>query len=463
MTKTGLIIAAGAGTRLANKQRIHKTLRKVAGLPLLRRIILSAHRGGLERIVIVVGFQKEQIIEYVESQEWPVQIDFAVNEEWKKSNGVSVLAAKDHIKENFVLMMADHIFDSNTLRGLCEEGLGTMHAKLAIDYKTHQIFDEDDATKVLVKDGQIVAINKVLKEFNAIDTGMFLMSPVIFDALEKAKVDGDCSLSQGIQTLSETGKMGVYDIGAAYWQDVDTKEALRNAEKVLVRSCRKDTDGFISRNFNRYISGFISSFLVKTPLTANQVTYMITVLGLLSGYYAAGGTYGTYLVAAFLFVATSILDGVDGEMARLRMTQSKFGQWLDTASDNLTYVVFFVGTVLGLIKRQDTYVVVAGPMAIVGVIFLVAAMVLFLKRHSDSGSFVAIQQNLANDQNSALSSFASKIGFVIKRDFFASAFFFFALFDKASWVLISVALAANIAWMIILKKALEPVKVSASS
>ena len=206
-TTTGLIIAAGAGTRLADDRYDDpKPLRKVCGIPLLRRTILSASKAGLTKIYIVVGFQKEKIKAYVKKRKWPVEVVFIENDDWKKSNGISVLKAKEHINENFVLMMSDHIFDYNSLKDFLHEGLGAFHAKLAVDYKIHQIFDKDDATKVVVKNSKIIEIEKNLVEYNAVDTGLFLLSPVIFDALEEAMHDGDCSLSDGIRSLSGKGK-----------------------------------------------------------------------------------------------------------------------------------------------------------------------------------------------------------------------------------------------------------------
>ncbi|MBU0504697.1 MAG: NTP transferase domain-containing protein [bacterium] len=452
-TTTGLIIAAGAGTRLNSTAKTPKPLRKVSGLPLLKRIILTAHRGGLKRIVIVVGFQKERIMAYVKKNKWPVAIEFVDNPDWKRSNGLSVLAAKDVIKENFVLMMSDHIFDPQTLTNLVAHGLGPLKACLAVDYKTHQIFDKDDATKVLVKDNKIVAIEKALVTYNAIDTGLFLLSPSIFKALDDAKKDGDASLSDGIRTLSNNGEMGVFDIGGAFWQDVDTPESLKQAERVLINACRKPTDGIISRNFNRHISTAISRHLVKLPLSANQFTFFVLFMGLACGYLASVGTYTTYLVAGILFKLTSILDGVDGELSKLRLTSSKFGQWLDTICDNLTYIVFILGTIINLYTQKYVYSHILTGSAAFGLIMALGIIFWYVLHYSDSGSLLAIQK--AFDTRKDLTLFSKiffKAHFAIKRDFFSVVFLVFAILGKPQWVLFSTALAMNLTWITILQQ-----------
>lgn len=451
MAETGLIIAAGAGTRLADDTGVPKPLRKVAGIPLLKRIILLGARAGLKRIVVVVGFQKEKIISYIAEEKWPITVETVENPQWKKSNGVSVLAARSAINEHFVLLMSDHIFDHKTLEALRAEDLKPDVAKLVIDYKTQQIFDEDDATKVMVKNDRIVAIDKKLTTFNAIDTGMFLMSPEIFDVLEQAQVNGDCSLSDGIRRLAEQGKMGVFDLKDAYWQDVDNKDCLKEAERVLLKACRKSTDGFISRNFNRHISMAISRVLMNTPITANQFTLFTTVIGLLSGVFASYGTYTWFLAAAILFKVASIFDGVDGELSKLRMTNSVFGAWLDTASDNLTYFAYAVGLTVGLYQAQAEWINVIGPAAILGIILLIAVMILFTKTRSNDGSFLAVQSSLLGDQSqSFLTKIVLKLYFVIKRDFFATFFLALAIFGFNHIILFLVALATNIAWLLVL-------------
>ncbi|MBC8461876.1 MAG: CDP-alcohol phosphatidyltransferase family protein [Deltaproteobacteria bacterium] len=92
----------------------------------------------------------------------------------------------------------------------------------------------------------------------------------------------------------------------------------------------KPQDGPVSRYFNRWFSGFVSRLLIKTNATPNQVSAIIL---LLSGPMLIAGLYGQIAIAGIILQIASILDGVDGEIARTKCISSKFGGLLDTVSD----------------------------------------------------------------------------------------------------------------------------------
>lgn len=458
MIQKALIIAAGNGSRLSSgKLGDPKPLRKVGGLPLIKRIILSAKKGGITEFVIVVGYQKEKIISALSGQNLGVTLTFVENPDWKKSNGLSVLAARELLRENFILLMTDHIFDFQTLQKLRYVSLGTNKTILAVDAKLSTIFDMDDATKVEVKEGQILKIGKALTEYNAVDTGMFLASPSLFDALEEAKKEGNCSLSDGIQLLATRGEMGTFDIGEARWFDVDTPSTIKDAEKYLFNVCRKSTDGLISRHFNRPISLFISRFLIKTPLSANQVTGITTLVGILSGLLTAMGNYTSVAIGAFLFQLASIMDGCDGEVSKLKMTDSKFGQWLDTISDNFTYLFYIVGVIFGVAKQGYEPVILVGTVTLFGLSMTLFVMFYYLIRYTNSGSLIALQndfQNQSSNEKGGVKRFFASIQFMVKRDFFALVFFTLAVFGGLRAVLWLSLIGSNVTWIVLLSSRL---------
>jgi 1L-myo-inositol 1-phosphate cytidylyltransferase / CDP-L-myo-inositol myo-inositolphosphotransferase len=396
MIKKALIIAAGQGQRLKRGEGdIPKPLRRVAGFPLIKRIILTAKEAGIEEFVIVVGYRKERMMAALHDASLGVRITFVENLDFERPNGISVLAAASALGQDpFALMMADHVFEAKTLRRLCEEGLAGDAARLALDYKLEDVFDPDDATKVVVSEGRVQEISKSLQDYNAVDTGMFLGGPKLFEALQQAQAEGKESLSDAIQKLSEEGTMGSFDIGEGQWQDVDTPEALKRAETNLLNSCRKKTDGIVSRYLNRPMSMWLTRYLLRTRVTPNQVTFVVSTMGILSGFFVARGTYLGVLFGALLFQLASIYDGCDGEIARMKFCSSKFGQWLDTIGDNLSYVAFFVGVLLGAVERGIPYASWIGSMAIVGLCMSLFIMFVYLVRNTESGSLTAIQKDI---------------------------------------------------------------------
>ena len=157
---------------------------------------------------------------------------FIENCEWQKQNGISVLAAANHITSPFLLTMSDHLFDQSILDLLLHKP-ALDELNLAIDRKVGSIFDSDDAMKVRTRGDRILEIGKDLVNYDAIDTGFFVCPLDIFNHLERAKRDGDCSLADGVRSMASEGKARAVDIGSAWWQDIDTPEMLAQAEKHL--------------------------------------------------------------------------------------------------------------------------------------------------------------------------------------------------------------------------------------
>ena len=237
MTKVNqcLILAAGNGTRLRSVSGgLPKPLVPFRGKPILEHVMGRAYEAGIERFVIVVGYRSDQIRTWLESR-WlaNLSVTWVENPDYHKQNGISVLKARDEIRENFMLLMADHLFDTETAEVLLEQPLAPGEVILAVDPNVDDVFDLDDATKVRREGDRIVDIGKEIADYDALDTGMFLCNPALFDRLESAIKDGDCSLSDGMMQLARERRLRGLEIGDARWQDLDTPEALAHAESVF--------------------------------------------------------------------------------------------------------------------------------------------------------------------------------------------------------------------------------------
>jgi 1L-myo-inositol 1-phosphate cytidylyltransferase len=232
-----LILAAGNGSRIASLSGgVPKPLVPLYGAPLLEHVILSSQQAGISRFVIVVGYRADLIRRWFAARSPEgISVTWIENLEYHKANGVSALAAKEELHDPFLLLMSDHLFEPKTAKALLHEPLSDDEVILAVDYKIDRVFDLDDATKVQCNGNHIVGIGKDLACYNALDTGMFLCSPSIFQRLESAKKNGNCSLSDGMRQLGREQKLRAFDIGGAHWQDVDTPEALAYAENVFDR------------------------------------------------------------------------------------------------------------------------------------------------------------------------------------------------------------------------------------
>jgi 1L-myo-inositol 1-phosphate cytidylyltransferase len=230
-----LIVAAGAGGRLRERGQ-SKPLVKVFGVGLLERVIMRARNAGVEHFLVVSGYRGEDLraaLDAFATREG-IAIKHVCNDEWQRGNGVSVLKAKPFLSRPFVLTMCDHLVDPAIVRDLMALRIEPDTVTLAVDFNVAgSINDPDDVTRVKCSDGRILNIGKVIRDFNAIDTGVFLCTPVIFAALEASQAAGDDSISGAMNVLARQGKARAFDIQGRVWLDVDDPKSLDKAEALL--------------------------------------------------------------------------------------------------------------------------------------------------------------------------------------------------------------------------------------
>ncbi len=132
------------------------------------------------------------------------------------------------------------------------------------------------------------------------------------------------------------------------------KEDAKKAEHMLIKALsleKRDTDSFIAKNFDRNISLFFTKRLVHTSVTPNQITLTGMSIGFIGAFLLSFPNYWAQLLGAFLFLFCVIVDGVDGEIARLKLKESIFGHYLDIITDNLVHVAIFIGMGIGLYRK----------------------------------------------------------------------------------------------------------------
>ena len=362
-----LIIAAGMGTRLRPIGDT-KPLVSLLGLGLIERVILTAKKSGIKEFCIVTGYHGEKIREQLsDGKKYGVKIQYVQNDQWTKGNAISVLKARDHFKESFVLLMADHNYDHRILDQLLETKIGKDECILCVDKNPGDHLNMDDATKVRTFNHGIEAIGKDLRNYDCIDTGIFICNPIIFDVLELSISKGDEGLSGGIKVLAQRHKMKYMLLGDNFWIDVDDKTDRQNAEHLICNKLKKNTDGPISKMLNRPISLRISKLLLKTGITPNQISILSTVIGLAGAAFFFNGEY-FYLVLGGMFIHIhSVVDGCDGEVARLKLRQSKYGGWLDSVLDRYVDAAVILGLVYGYWSiNGDITIWIIGFFALIG-------------------------------------------------------------------------------------------------
>ncbi|MFQ5428204.1 MAG: NTP transferase domain-containing protein [Thermodesulfobacteriota bacterium] len=345
--RTAVIVAAGLGTRLGPDE-LPKPLRPLAGVPVIARVMDSAARAGIRRFIVVIGFEAELMRRTLPALvPTGCELHMVRNSRYTEPNGVSLYSGISGLYEPFALLMSDHIFSPDRLESVIRAFSSDQVSRLVVERK--EVFDGDleDATRLQTKDGFISAIGKDLRTFEAIDTGIFVLDPkAVKEAVDLAGPSP--SISDIMRLLGRDKALKAHYGQSGYWQDVDTPSDIMLAEKKLYASLKKPADGFLARHINRRVSLFISTRIWRLGATPNMVTTFTLVLGLLAGLaFSQGSTPGWGLLGALLFQLHSIIDGVDGELARLLLRESPLGFWYDISADNLTHMAVFAGIAMG--------------------------------------------------------------------------------------------------------------------
>lgn len=216
---TGIILAAGAGSRL-RAVASSKPLVEVGGKPLILHAIHALQAAGVGQVVVVVGYQGEWIRSALQGASDVLLVD---NPLWAETpNGVSLLTAREHVRPGSLLMMADHLLSPQLVQRLVAGA--SQPLALAVDRRLgHPWVDEADVTRVRTEHGRIRAIGKHLGVYDSYDTGLFRIGPELVAALDSLPSPG---LSEGVSILAAAGQAQAVDIGDAPWLDVDDARAL---------------------------------------------------------------------------------------------------------------------------------------------------------------------------------------------------------------------------------------------
>jgi choline kinase len=237
-----IILAAGNGDRFhlppydtADAGR-SKLVRPVLGTPLIVRTLESAAAAGIATADVVLGYDADEVRSVVQKRApAPLRVRFHVNARWQEENGLSVLAARTEDNgQRFAVLMGDHLFESGALARLLNEPAAGGESLLGVDMRPAPLEVAEEATRVRLGPGnRIEAIGKGLEPYDALDTGLFVCGPALFDALDDSCAEGDTTLSGGIRKLASRGLMRGVDVGDWLWCDIDTAADLRAAEDLF--------------------------------------------------------------------------------------------------------------------------------------------------------------------------------------------------------------------------------------
>jgi phosphatidylglycerophosphate synthase len=171
-------------------------------------------------------------------------------------------------------------------------------------------------------------------------------------------VAGEEALPRLLQSITEPDKLLVHHDSPVLPEFIvapTTEAERRQVERLLLLSLLKPTDGLISRHLNRPISLRVTQWLLPTSFTPNQMTLVAAIFGAIGSILAWNGLYWGLIFAALFLQIQSVLDGCDGEIARLKHLKSRLGEWLDQVFDDLINISFLVAVGHGLAQQGSSF------------------------------------------------------------------------------------------------------------
>ena len=206
------------------------------------------------------------------------------------------------------------------------------------------------------------------------------------------------------------------------------------AEKHLLRGLIKDEEGFMSRHFDRSISLAVSRRLASTSVTPNQMTTVAVLIGLVGAPFFLSSRPSVQVVGGLLFLLHSILDGCDGELARLKFQESRWGGVLDFWGDNVVHIAVFAAMGMGLARQTgQAWPVWCGIASVLGT---VASAYTVYRRTMTVPKAGPLYTSVAIHSDTALSRLTDAVS---RRDFIYVVLIM-SIFGVADWFVISSAI-----------------------
>ncbi len=348
--------------------------RNVAGLSLALRAVLTVQQQGASRIVLVVRAGDSDWVEAVQRDS---RVTAALSSVEVPAGCAVLRELAGTVTEPFLLARYDVVVHPAIYGALAQQPLGEAIGALAS------------------REGRAV--------------GPLWGTP----ALLEAAADDDLDRLMGRRDVAP------WEVGDRWAVEARSAAGRRQITRALLEDCRKPVDGIISRHLNRHVSLFISRLLVNTPVTPNSMTLFTFGVALVAAWFALDGSYMSTLVAALLMQVNSILDGCDGELARVRFQGSKLGQWLDTIGDDASNVLYWTALGFGArgISEWGAWLALCGWVAAAANL-LAAVQWYALLRSMGSGDLNALQDDDGPPAPGFVGGVVRFASLVLKQDFF---------------------------------------------
>ena len=413
--------------------------RAILGLPMLERALLTAFQAGVKEFILIgedADTGKAVVSSLGDDKRFKER---EMRLEYVSLSGLSDRFFREGPGGRFWLMEGDLVFAPAVLERAAQDDPGGDRDLLVTDRLEAGEPGERPVIKTADDGRTIEAFGEGSGGSAASYAGLGLCSGETLGRLAEAFTKHG-SVRLDTDVLAETfdpARTLAFAAAPDFCETVTSMASAKRAERYLLGTARKPTDGFFSRNFNRYISTFLTRYLLKINVPPMEISVVVLFVGLLSGWLEGKGGYRNAVLGAFLFELASIIDGCDGEDARLTFRSSKFGGTLDVAGDALTFVFFFMNLPIGLYRSTwNNLWLILGGISLLSMILFYVQFSIYTQRSGIGNHIVTVVKDIEKGAgrpgiSGKIDWIASKIAPVYRRDFFATWAFLIILFGGA--------------------------------
>lgn len=239
-----IILAAGEGLRCRPLTLTRsKVMLPVANKPLLEHIINAVVENDIQEVILVVGYQKERIMDYFgNGLEFGVKIDY-IFQEAQLGTAHAVKLAKEYVDGDFLVLNGDNLIDRNTIADLLAGKNGSV-TLLAVEREQTMgygvvISESGKVTKILEKPKEVVS--------HFVNAGIYIFTMEIFEEIERTPLStaGEYAITDTIQQMILKGKIVSMVESKSLWMDAIHSWDFLKANAVLLENCENKISGTV--------------------------------------------------------------------------------------------------------------------------------------------------------------------------------------------------------------------------
>ena len=405
--------------------------RRICGIPLLTRTIVTTIRSGGTKVLLAYprSFPEDRLracLKHAAIPSAPVEM-IALDRAFDPDDASTWQPLAGRLEPKFLWMPWNLVLDKRRLSPLAEAGLESGEGVRIVPSEDGRQADVIPPPAKAAAEAPLVVVKSALG------------------------LDGRAGRSLGeFAALESLQNVSVpHGSGVVVW----SKQDAHNAERDLIRWSGKDWDGMFSK-FNRRLCWPLVRLLSKTPVTPNMVTFAGLLGAILAAYVYTRGHWAAYALGGFVFFVSVLFDEIDGMLARIKFQDSPFGCWLESFVDYASYILVYSGIIIGLYRQSGPKWLWWGGLLLFGVVASIFTVVYQRKLATDPDKpheyQIRLYNHLEKDYSNTLSRFTRELQFLIKKAVFAHHLLYFSVLGILKLHLVLSAPSASLVWILAL-------------